>query len=949
MIPRLDILDLNFNNANPTDEDDKQLPDFLNLNFNNAPVADAEEVPAEVNREDIAQYLKTVFDYCDGLVHVRIIQDKLYEGHKTEVLFQEWYQNDDTLLDKLYQNAVTANQHKAAVYVQPTLPYDRSNKEDGVEETGVIIADFDDCDIAEGLAKAEQYLGTASLLVASGGVNKMGQAKCHAYWKLSESAGSDEIAKVKQARTVLAEATGADPSFKRITQIIRLPGSVHWKGDEPKAVRVIKNTGLEYDLDEISDQINNMPGAISVSGPRDMFDLNFNSAAPEGVTAEELAYQKVSAGGVDGITRFDAFSKFAGALVRDTHYHNKDVELARQQAVWYAREQLTPPWDEMRAIQEFNALWKKHCKENGSPGSGNKEAQQKRQEEVIASAIAAENRPLLRPGGTFRHIPDEELPEELFYNGVLRAGGGLVVGAGPKTGKSTFAQELIEHAAMGEPFLDYFVPSRPLNTLYLQFELDEGDMKEREKHKTYSEDQWSRIGKHLIISRKIFFQMDADSVEQNALNLKAMLGDWVPDIIVLDPIASCWGVKNEIDNQDILDFLTKRLELLRATVNSKAAMILIHHSNKSWNPTKDGDPFTALRGGNALQGWYNTGIILWRDAKLKDSPTSLFIQTRSMSDIPNMKIAFDKSTYSFYRIEDEEGGDGPDDGGDSKPEDNSFDIALVNTLKRDSGNGVTHTLESLSEALVINDNSGIPLGAKARKSKLNRELQKLVKSGIIKYVQTSPEVAKYRPADKMPGNRAKLLVVKGMEYGGKPVQATHRHDAEKGRVVKDLSPFEWPNYSRYESAPSLCLGKTNYTPIQAPGDVAHNAVVSAVSDFLVEESKNKRWYSLEDIANNKYEDFGFQSPVPVVDIVEDALASHALHLWDGSQIGHDAPKQSKGWLWVEGMVFGSERTTETSPIDDREIVKAITITPTHWIDDGELRPMPKHIADQFII
>src|SRR3546814_15660635 len=85
-----------------------------------------------------------------------------------------------------------------------------------------------------------------------------GHPKLHVYFALTEPTA--ETARVGRLRHVLAGKCGGDPAFQRITQIIRVPGTVHAKGGIARTVSIAQHDRKrEYDLEDLAERIEELP------------------------------------------------------------------------------------------------------------------------------------------------------------------------------------------------------------------------------------------------------------------------------------------------------------------------------------------------------------------------------------------------------------------------------------------------------------------------------------------------------------------------------------------------------------------------------------------------------------------------------------------------------------------------------------------------------------------
>ena len=117
-----------------------------------------------------------------------------------------------------------------ALYAVPgTVATPGEARAEDVAQTQVVLIDLDHGDIGAKRAHLVRHLGEPSLEVASGGVTAEGQAKLHLYWRLTEPAEGEDIARVCRLRHMIAVKAGGDPSFRSAHQPIRVAGSVYRK------------------------------------------------------------------------------------------------------------------------------------------------------------------------------------------------------------------------------------------------------------------------------------------------------------------------------------------------------------------------------------------------------------------------------------------------------------------------------------------------------------------------------------------------------------------------------------------------------------------------------------------------------------------------------------------------------------------------------------------------
>lgn len=261
-----------------------------------------------------------------------------------------------------------AQRHIAAYIVPAVFIGDRA-VEANMRATPCAIADIDSGDVAVKLAHLTEWLGPPTMTVRSGGVAADGQDKRHAYWTLQEMC---EPARVARLNEKIAAKAGADPAFKRCTQVIRIAGSVHAKGGGARPVEIERlDPALLYDLAELEERAELMrplPGLEPVRTPTAGPSLtppgggmNFWTPGDEtgGDRTQRLAQQMntpVMAGGQPGASRWDNFNAVTGHYIHcvRTSLMAPDAALEAVRGWCLANQQ--PPWPDERIEREFRGL-----------------------------------------------------------------------------------------------------------------------------------------------------------------------------------------------------------------------------------------------------------------------------------------------------------------------------------------------------------------------------------------------------------------------------------------------------------------------------------------------------------------------------------------------------------------------------------------------------------------
>ena len=307
----------------------------------------------------VARFVDVVFGYCDGLAPVRALPEKGADDAPSHTPFLP---ADADLGAKLALQADWAASAGMALFVVPgTVATAADARAESVVQTQVVLIDLDHGDIAGKRDHLVQHLGVPTLEVASGGITAEGQGKRHLYWRLTEPAEGEDIARACRARHMIASKVGGDPAFRSAHQPIRVAGSVHAKNGVQRLVEIVAENDWDFDLGELIEAIVAMPPLDGAA-----FDeLDFNGA-PEGRGAvTELFARKIREGGADGETRFEALSRVIGYWIRRCREGHVTPLQAWEEMVAYNAARIDPPWPEDRLRLEAERLWKRDAERYG--------------------------------------------------------------------------------------------------------------------------------------------------------------------------------------------------------------------------------------------------------------------------------------------------------------------------------------------------------------------------------------------------------------------------------------------------------------------------------------------------------------------------------------------------------------------------------------------------------
>jgi len=545
----------------------------------------------------IKVFLDLVFGYCDGLIPVRGLADKGEGGNGKPN--NVWIPADATALEKLTTFATWAAREGAAVYVVPgTVAEAGQARSADIRQMQSIVVDLDAGNVSGKLEHLQRHLGTPTLVVQSGGRTEDGIDKLHVWWRLTEPAEGEAIARLCQLRWDIAAKVGGDTHFRSAHQPIRVAGSIYHKHGNRRLVEIRAHApAVEVDLAEFAAAVATMPSFGGVGTPTLPTDAPTTGDKP-GLDA--ILTTPVHEGGQDGWTRFQGASAAIGHYVRQVHNGRITGNDGWEAICQYNAAMLRPSWPLERLKAEADRIWRLHTDRHGPA--------LERLERPAPTAL---------PTHTLGALLDDHspMPADLIGPRLLTPGGMLVIGGAPKVGKSDFLINLLTHAAAGVPFL-HFAPSRPLRVFYLQAEIQYHYLRERLQQLRIDPGVLAGARDRLVATPKLRMLLDAHGVAQGAAAIRRAFPDAPPDIICIDPLRNLFdggpGGDGENDNTAMLFFLQERLEVLRDLVAPEAGLIIAHHTKKLSKQQIKEDPFLALSGASALRGFYTSGIIMYR-------------------------------------------------------------------------------------------------------------------------------------------------------------------------------------------------------------------------------------------------------------------------------------------------------------------------------------------------
>ncbi|ATQ55035.1 AAA family ATPase [Paracoccus yeei] len=548
-----------------------------------------------IDRDQIALFVDVVFSWCDGLIPLRGLPEKGVTPVPSNDL--RWIPADASAPENIATAARAAASVGRAIYVIPgTVGNSGEGRAEHVRQMQALVVDLDAGDIAAKRDHLIHNLGPATLTIESGGVTEAGQPKLHLWWKLTEPAEGEDLARLCRLRAAMALKVGGDDSFGSAHQPIRVPGTIHGKYGRTAQVRIVDQQPIEVDLAEFAALVAAMPALTPETSGSAWFDFNAGSKP----AVDDVLTTPVREGTQDDWTRFQGASAAIGYYLRQAHEGRLSLDEAWEAICGYNAAMLRPSWSEDRLKAETRRLWQRHLERNGP-------AQPPRQESHTAPLACFSLGQLLDDHSA--------LPDDIIAPRVLTPGGLLVLGGAPKVGKSDFLISWLVHMAAGVPFLG-FTPPRPLRVFYLQAELQYHYLRERLHQIGLPSEVLVAARDGFVATPRLKLLLDHGGVTRVLEAIRSAFRDSPPDILCVDPIRNVFDggpdSGGENDNSAMMFFLKERVEALQAAVNPDAGVILVHHTKKLSKQQVKEDPFLALSGASALRGYYTSGLILHR-------------------------------------------------------------------------------------------------------------------------------------------------------------------------------------------------------------------------------------------------------------------------------------------------------------------------------------------------
>ncbi len=320
-----------------------------------------------IDPDQISTYLDCLFQnhnwQADEFLLIRGVGEK---GTPQEGVFAE----DQPLQPGLYNpcGSIAAaaerySQHNIGTFIVPAVLSAAKATEENVKLLPMVLLDLDSIPAWEAVEWLTETIGEPTMIVASGGRNDHGP-KLHVYYILDEPRPAADVVPLAVA---MADLLGSDQIFMRRTQPIRVPGSIHMKGGEPKEVKVERWNTDTFSLDEIRAKIEAAAPSPWANAKTSMSHraagVSFSPASSADSNA--LLTTTITSGGGDGITRFDAFSRVAGHYLHVARQGSLNEGEAYQALAGWAAAHLSPAWPDERVRKEWQVLHDREIQSRG--------------------------------------------------------------------------------------------------------------------------------------------------------------------------------------------------------------------------------------------------------------------------------------------------------------------------------------------------------------------------------------------------------------------------------------------------------------------------------------------------------------------------------------------------------------------------------------------------------
>lgn len=337
------------------------------------------------NEPQVRQHLGFIFGQIEFIsgqyVCLRGIGEKgtQQEGKFREEFFFEPHR-EPGWMDRAVEHCRRWGQHNVASFIVPCVLREPKATSANVSVFTTVVADFDSGNTDERLEWVTKHIGEPDMVVESGGTTDAGTPKRHIWYAIDPSS---DVAGVINLRHEIAEKAGADlmlgrgvkaNPFGRAHQPVRIGGTVHSKGGNPKPCRIVSsNEAFPLDHTEFARGVSKLQAAPWAAIPAESKIIQAGSlfGPDSGNLCEEDSFEPVDlttdvhAGGEGSRTRFSEFNRVAGHYLHCARKGDMTLEDAYAALGGWVHAHMVPPWPEGRIRSEWEGLLRQDVSSKG--------------------------------------------------------------------------------------------------------------------------------------------------------------------------------------------------------------------------------------------------------------------------------------------------------------------------------------------------------------------------------------------------------------------------------------------------------------------------------------------------------------------------------------------------------------------------------------------------------
>lgn len=273
--------------------------------------------------QSLQRFSAVLFKHADqrGFVSLRAFP---HRANTSSIFIEPITLGDAQFLDVVCERArQAATWREPAVFCPPvaTFKSGKSAAEENILEGVTLAAELDETPNAAH-ARLVGWLGEPTLAMGSGGEwtnPETGEVepKLHLHWRLKTPARtSEDLGKLKEARRLIVQLVGGDPTAAPVCHPLRWAGSWHTKG-EPRLATIVSDSENEIDLTEALDALREEAGAAGIGGSGRSGDFRRATQGPAKLLARDPkdVARALAVIPNDGSTHWDAWSNDIGIAI----------------------------------------------------------------------------------------------------------------------------------------------------------------------------------------------------------------------------------------------------------------------------------------------------------------------------------------------------------------------------------------------------------------------------------------------------------------------------------------------------------------------------------------------------------------------------------------------------------------------------------------------------------